>query len=70
MPHNRLGRSYGVYGNLRRINANRKNELEVEEMSEIILQEIKLRDNGKTGKLGNIRYLQLLCLAYSLGLIK
>ena len=39
-------------------------------MSEIILQEIKLRDNGKTGKLGNISYLQLLCLAYSLGLIK
>lgn len=39
-------------------------------MHETIIQEIKLRDNGRTGKLGNISYLQLLCLAYKLGIIK
>lgn len=34
------------------------------ELINAIREEIKLRDNGKTGKLGNLRYVELLCLAY------
>lgn len=29
-----------------------------------IMNEIKLRDSGKTGKLGKLSYMELLCLAY------
>ena len=34
------------------------------ELAKAIREEIRLRDHGKTGKLGNLRYIELLCLAY------
>ncbi len=34
------------------------------ELINAITQEIKLRDNGKIGKLNNLSYMELLCLAY------
>ena len=37
-------------------------------MNKLIALEIQLRDSGKTGALGNIPYLVLLCLAYSNGI--
>jgi hypothetical protein len=32
----------------------------------LVMQELKLRDIDKTGALGNLCYLELLCLAYKL----
>lgn len=34
------------------------------ELINAITEEIKLRDNGKFGKLNNLSYIELLCLAY------
>lgn len=39
-------------------------------MRELVVKEIALRDNEQTGALGNLRYLELLVLAYKLGVIK
>lgn len=39
-------------------------------MRELIVKEIALRDSEQTGALGNLRYLELLVLAYKLGVIK
>lgn len=36
------------------------------ELAKAVEQEIILRDHGKTGKLGNLRYIQLLCLAHKM----
>lgn len=35
----------------------------------LVRQELKLRDINKTGALGNLCYLELLCLAYKLHII-
>jgi len=35
-------------------------------MYEAVKSELKLRDVGKRGLLGNLSYLELLCLAYKL----
>lgn len=37
-------------------------------MYEAVKNELKLRDIGKRGLLGNLSYLELLCLAYKLKL--
>lgn len=37
-------------------------------MYEAVKSELKLRDIGKRGLLGNLSYLELLCLAYKLKL--
>lgn len=39
-------------------------------MREFVIREIELRDYEQTGALGNLRYLELLALAYKLGVIK
>ena len=39
-------------------------------MKELVINEIKLRDNEQTGALGNLNYLELLALAYKLGVIR
>jgi hypothetical protein len=36
------------------------------ELVNVIKEEIKLRDNGKLGKLENLSYIHLLCLAHKL----
>ena len=38
------------------------------ELAKAIEQEIMLRDYGKTGKLGNLSYSHLLCLAHKLNI--
>lgn len=38
------------------------------ELAKAVKQEIMLRDYGKTGKLGNLRYIHLLCLAHKLNI--
>lgn len=38
-------------------------------MTELVINEIKLRDNEQTGVLGNLCYLELLCLAYKLHIV-
>ena len=37
-------------------------------MEELIIKEIALRDKGKTGELGNLSYIELLSLAYKMGI--
>ena len=39
-------------------------------MYEVVKHELELRDADKRGALGNLRYLELLALAYKLGVIK
>lgn len=39
-------------------------------MAELVIKEIELRDNEQTGALGNLHYLELLALAYKLGVIR
>lgn len=39
-------------------------------MAELVIKEIELRDNEQTGALGNLNYLELLALAYKLGVIR
>lgn len=39
-------------------------------MIEIVKQELELRDADKRGALGNLNYLELLALAYKLGVVK
>lgn len=39
-------------------------------MHELVKQELTLRDADKIGKLGNLSYLELLCLAYKLRIIR
>lgn len=39
-------------------------------MKELVINEIKLRDNEQTGALGNLNYLELLTLAYKLKVIR
>ena len=36
------------------------------ELIKTIREELKLRDQGKRGKMGNISTIELICLAYSL----
>lgn len=38
-------------------------------MYEAVKQELTLRDAEKTGTLGNLSYLELLCLAYAMKII-
>lgn len=38
-------------------------------MAELVIKEIELRDNEQTGALGNLCYLELLCLAYKLHIL-
>lgn len=37
-------------------------------MEEKIIKEIELREQGRTGELGNLAYIELLSLAYSMGI--
>ena len=39
-------------------------------MKELVINEIKLRDSEQTGALGNLSYLELLALAYTLGVVR
>lgn len=39
-------------------------------MRELVVKEMALRDSEQTGALGNLQYLELLALAYKLGVIK
>lgn len=39
-------------------------------MRELVIKEIELRDHEQTGTLGNLKYLELLALAYRLGVIR
>ena len=39
-------------------------------MYEVVKRELELRDADKTGALGNLNYLELLALAYKLGVIR
>lgn len=39
-------------------------------MYEVVKRELKLRDSDKRGTLGNLNYLELLVLAYKLGVIR
>ena len=39
-------------------------------MADLVIKEIELRDNEQTGALGNLNYLELLALAYKLGVIR
>lgn len=36
------------------------------ELAKVVEQEIMLRDHGKAGKLKNLRYIHLLCLAHKM----
>ena len=38
------------------------------ELAKAVEQEIMLRDHGKIGKLGNLKYIHLLCLAHKLNI--
>lgn len=37
------------------------------ELINAVLEELQLRDSGKRGKMSNLSMLELICLAYSLG---
>lgn len=37
------------------------------ELKNAVLEELKLRDSGKRGKMSNLSTLEIICLAYSLG---
>lgn len=39
-------------------------------MYEVVKRELELRDTDKRGQLGNLSYLEVLCLAYRLKIIK
>jgi hypothetical protein len=39
-------------------------------MYEVVKHELELRDANKRGALGNLNYLELLALAYKLGVIR
>lgn len=39
-------------------------------MYEVVKRELELRDTDKRGALGNLNYLELLALAYKLGVIR
>lgn len=39
-------------------------------MYEVVKRELELRDNNKRGALENLSYLEVLCLAYRLGITR
>jgi hypothetical protein len=39
-------------------------------MYEVVKRELELRDTDKRGALGNLNYLELLVLAYKLGVVR
>jgi len=39
-------------------------------MYEVVKHELELRDADKRGTLGNLSYLEVLCLAYKLGITR
>lgn len=39
-------------------------------MYEVVKRELELRDANKRGALGNLNYLELLALAYKLGVVR